>query len=326
MWNEKTRRELRGLALVALALITFLSLIPVGAGSLFATGNIMGVLGAAFARACMSVFGVGSWGLPVVLAISGIRAFEWLERERAIRFAVLGAGLTLLVPVGTALVQGSAIERGTAVVLAGWIGYQTAFGLMTLLGGVGAWLVLTFLTAALLVLTLGWNPLTAALRGAQTLRISKDEAESEGPLPNAPVSVVVEADDDDDEDVPEEIAELPGKRRGLLAAVTKRDETKTARKTKGRTSLDLEEFGDPASDDLPPMTLLSEPPQQSASLSEAELDRLGQVLIQTLRTFKVEGSIGGRTTGPVVTQFEVVPAPGVKVNRIAHSTRTWRWP
>jgi S-DNA-T family DNA segregation ATPase FtsK/SpoIIIE len=63
--------------------------------------------------------------------------------------------------------------------------------------------------------------------------------------------------------------------------------------------------------------LLSEPPAQSTTLSDSELDRLGQVLIQTLRTFKVEGAIGGRTTGPVVTQFEVVPAPGVKVNRIA---------
>jgi len=51
---------------------------------------------------------------------------------------------------------------------------------------------------------------------------------------------------------------------------------------------------------------------------ERELDRLGQVLGEKLRTFNVEGSIGGRTTGPVVTQFEVVPAPGVKVNKIAN--------
>ena len=39
-------------------------------------------------------------------------------------------------------------------------------------------------------------------------------------------------------------------------------------------------------------------------------------LLETLRTFKVEGTISGRTTGPVVTQFEVVPAPGVKAQRI----------
>jgi S-DNA-T family DNA segregation ATPase FtsK/SpoIIIE len=51
---------------------------------------------------------------------------------------------------------------------------------------------------------------------------------------------------------------------------------------------------------------------------EKELDRLGQVLVEKLRTFNVDCSIGGRTTGPVVTQFEVVPAPGVKVNRIAN--------
>ena len=41
------------------------------------------------------------------------------------------------------------------------------------------------------------------------------------------------------------------------------------------------------------------------------------MLLETLRTFKVDGTIAGRTTGPVVTQFEIVPAPGVKVGRIA---------
>jgi S-DNA-T family DNA segregation ATPase FtsK/SpoIIIE len=82
-------------------------------------------------------------------------------------------------------------------------------------------------------------------------------------------------------------------------------------------SLVLEDTGNPDATDLPPYSLLSEPAERPDSLSEGELDRLGDVLIRTLRTFKVEGEIAGRTTGPVVTQFEVVPAPGVKVNRIA---------
>ncbi len=55
---------------------------------------------------------------------------------------------------------------------------------------------------------------------------------------------------------------------------------------------------------------------QDTDLSDAQLDRLGALLLETLRTFKVEGTISGRTTGPVVTQFEVVPAPGVKAQRI----------
>ena len=58
------------------------------------------------------------------------------------------------------------------------------------------------------------------------------------------------------------------------------------------------------------------PSNQNIDAGEEQLDRLGQSLIETLRTFKVEGRISGRTTGPVVTQFEVVPAPGVKAGRI----------
>mgnify|MGYP003717377783 CR=1 FL=1 len=48
-----------------------------------------------------------------------------------------------------------------------------------------------------------------------------------------------------------------------------------------------------------------------------QLDALGEVLIEKLRTFNVECTLGGRTAGPVVTQYEVIPAPGVKVNKIA---------
>jgi S-DNA-T family DNA segregation ATPase FtsK/SpoIIIE len=51
---------------------------------------------------------------------------------------------------------------------------------------------------------------------------------------------------------------------------------------------------------------------------DRQLDELGKVLVEKLRTFNVESELGGRTTGPMVTQFEVIPAPGVKVNRIAN--------
>jgi len=48
---------------------------------------------------------------------------------------------------------------------------------------------------------------------------------------------------------------------------------------------------------------------------------MGRKLIETLQTFRVEGSIAGRTVGPVVTQYEVAPGPGVKVGRIAATRR-----
>src|ERR687890_2910481 len=45
---------------------------------------------------------------------------------------------------------------------------------------------------------------------------------------------------------------------------------------------------------------------------------MGVKLMDALRTFRVEGELVGRTTGPVVTQFEVEPAAGVKVRQIAN--------
>ena len=70
--------------------------------------------------------------------------------------------------------------------------------------------------------------------------------------------------------------------------------------------------------ELPSLDHLDNPDLTDWADMEREVDRLGQVLIQKLKTFSVESSICGRTTGPVVTQFEVVPAPGVKVNKIAN--------
>ena len=40
--------------------------------------------------------------------------------------------------------------------------------------------------------------------------------------------------------------------------------------------------------------------------------------MEALRTFKVDGQLVGRTTGPTVTQYEIEPSPGVKVRQFAN--------
>ena len=75
---------------------------------------------------------------------------------------------------------------------------------------------------------------------------------------------------------------------------------------------DLSETG------LPPVEFMTTVEEEDRGDMERELDALGDVLVEKLRTFNVECEIGGRTTGPVVTQYEVIPAPGVKVNKIAN--------
>jgi S-DNA-T family DNA segregation ATPase FtsK/SpoIIIE len=76
-----------------------------------------------------------------------------------------------------------------------------------------------------------------------------------------------------------------------------------------------EQFTD---EDLPSPELLTPSPVKNADLGRRELDAAGQRLMDALRTFKVEGDLVGRTTGPAVTQFEIAPAAGVKVRQIAN--------
>jgi S-DNA-T family DNA segregation ATPase FtsK/SpoIIIE len=85
-----------------------------------------------------------------------------------------------------------------------------------------------------------------------------------------------------------------------------------------QTELIPEDAGDPTAADLPAADLLTAAPFRDDLRNRQELDKLGKVLIDKLATFKIEGEIVGMTTGPVVTQFEVSPAPGVKVARIAN--------
>ena len=310
MLNESQRRQLLGLAILALALFVGLSLIPItlfgeAASTLFPDGNIMGVLGAFIARAGFGLFGAGILLVPVVLVLSGARLFGWLDSSAAGRWAAFLAGLAFLLPAIAALWSANAQFETTAFLpeaAAGWIGRTLAVPLVAVVGIVGALITFVILLIGLTIATLGWPEREAAVDDD----VVHDEPE---PVPafaaHAPVP----------EAAPEESV-VKATARALTDGARAALGPLRARKPAKSDAL-LEDTGNPGSDDRPPVQLLSEGVARDSALSATELDRLGDVLIQTLRTFKVEGQIAGRTTGPVVTQFEVVPAPGVKVNRIA---------
>jgi S-DNA-T family DNA segregation ATPase FtsK/SpoIIIE len=69
---------------------------------------------------------------------------------------------------------------------------------------------------------------------------------------------------------------------------------------------------------IPPLDLLDPLPREEGGQSQDDLERLGDVLIDKLRSFHVEGEVVAIHSGPVLTQFEVKPAAGVKVNQIAN--------
>ena len=69
---------------------------------------------------------------------------------------------------------------------------------------------------------------------------------------------------------------------------------------------------------LPPTTLLGEVPPVSERVIRGDTDTTGRIIVQTLAEFGIETDLKSFESGPVVTRYELVPAAGVKVERIAN--------
>lgn len=70
------------------------------------------------------------------------------------------------------------------------------------------------------------------------------------------------------------------------------------------------------SGDLPSLDLLDPPPDYEDGFSEEDLKSLSNLLEQRLLEFGVTVKVESVQPGPVVTRFEILPAPGVKVSQI----------
>jgi S-DNA-T family DNA segregation ATPase FtsK/SpoIIIE len=69
--------------------------------------------------------------------------------------------------------------------------------------------------------------------------------------------------------------------------------------------------------ELPGLELLEEPPvHQAPKLDKMALERNARLLETVLDDFNVKGEITAVRTGPVVTMYELEPAPGIKASRV----------
>ena len=69
---------------------------------------------------------------------------------------------------------------------------------------------------------------------------------------------------------------------------------------------------------LPPVSLLNESDEFQQSETEEELKEQAKILRENLRHFGVNATVVRISPGPVITRYELKPAPGVKVSRIAN--------
>ena len=301
-----SRRRLAAIAALVLGLFVGLTLLPM---------NVTGPVGRFLGHGLWQLLGAGALGIPLLgvgLALAGFDRLPRLDMKRA---AILSIGLSFLVPymigVATGLERADLLpdiaDRTFAARAVGVVPGFFAVIIGDRIGIVGALLLGFLALSALTLATFAWHPLQRLerpLMGPGEPESVPAETERRK-RPRRPALEQVAAADDDETDIaPEPVPRA-------------RKEKEKDRKPPKRVEASVLAAAHPENEqELPPIDLLTPPPPPDEGVSEAQLDRLGQLLLDTLKTFKVEGTSSGRTTGPVVTQFEVVPAPGVKSGRI----------
>jgi len=71
-------------------------------------------------------------------------------------------------------------------------------------------------------------------------------------------------------------------------------------------------------DTIPPLALLDRAPPRTGGYSKAALEAMSQQLELKLLDFGIEIQVESVHPGPVITRFEILPAPGVKVSQISN--------
>jgi S-DNA-T family DNA segregation ATPase FtsK/SpoIIIE len=335
------KRELSGISLLLFALFLAVALITLGlaeAGTGVRVQSNVGWLGNWLARPLVAFVGWPAAALtPLVPAVHALRLFGRLESETDRSWMIFFAGVVVLLPITIGLAIDAPL--GSYSRAAGLWGGFVALYWREWFGGISAWIVVALAVSVLTAATLRWNPVRM-LVGRKAGPPAPDAAGEEPYLP--PKSRRKKKGQPDNlalslEPSPEEFASIDAvaalQAAPSAAADAKEDEAieeaskrrgkkketpKQARDEQIAAAIDATEKPESSADDLPPSDLLNHSPLRNHELGKRELDDMGVKLMEALRTFKVEGELVGRTTGPVVTQFEIEPAPGVKVRQIAN--------
>jgi S-DNA-T family DNA segregation ATPase FtsK/SpoIIIE len=210
----------------------------------------------------------------------------------------------------------------------GLLGLAGSAFLARLFGTAGAWLV-TFLglglTAAALVrvspihvaerlvarLRFDWNEWKLARQEVRSSRGSvvkpRPLVAETTPVPRSTPSVV--------QSVPSKSVAMDETKPSSKAVLRPSPEPRSPAAQKAQTPV---ETAVPVPYQLPPLDLLSDPPHRTVKLSESELVEKSRVLEQTLANFGVEARTTDIHPGPVITRFDLEPAPGVKISSIVN--------
>jgi S-DNA-T family DNA segregation ATPase FtsK/SpoIIIE len=337
------KRELIGIGLLLFAVFLAGALVSLALAELHAGVSVranVGWVGYWLARPVVTFLGWPAAALlPAVPAVHALRLFGRLESETDRSWMIFLAGMVAILPVAIGLGVHAALgetSRASGV----WGGF-IAYYWRASFGGFGAWVMIALAVSALAAATLRWNPVRMIVgrktvkpvsvlslpieepyappkrrrkKGERDLALSLEPPPEEFAALDA-IAALQAADSADADAKEDEAIEEAAKRRGKAK---RGDSPKQGRDEQIAAAIEATARPEATSEELPPADLLNPPPARNTDAGRRELDAMGAKLMDALRTFKVDGELVGRTTGPVVTQFEVEPAPGVKVRQFAN--------
>jgi len=307
-----------------LALVTYSTRDPgwSATGSGAPVHNLGGPTGAWLADVFFSLVGYAAYLFPLLLAYRAlvlllqrqqVKAFDWNT------FGIRALGLVLVMVAGTALAAmndtgRSALPQGTG----GILGQAISSGFTVAFSAVGSRLILLaiFLFGITIFTDLSWLILLEKV-GAwsiATFHISRErmargmgdfrDTRRREKASEARKLVITEH-------VEKTRKRQPPKIKSLNTPIEKSDRIERER----QQTL----FEAPATGDLPHLELLDEMVKDpSRGYSKEALEGLSKLLELKLLDFGITAEVVAVYPGPVVTRFELQPAPGVKVSRISN--------
>ena len=283
--------------------------------------NQGGVVGAWLADVLLSLFGFLAYLCPVMIGYSGWLLYRGLKSASgdfdASLVSIRSAGCVLVVCAGCGLAtlhyQGAAafpVDAGG--IIGNFVGSGLA-GVVNPLGGT-LFLLALFLTGITLFTGLSWLDVMDVtgrytIRGAEHLhRIALNAGEHwlasrRGKAQEREARV----------ETPRE--RKPKRKPPRIEPVIAKVEPSERAEQERQTPL----FEPPpGSGELPPLSLLDEPASTRKRVSDDDLEAISRLVELKLADFNIEAEVVAVHPGPVVTRYELQPAPGLKVSRVTN--------
>ena len=278
--------------------------------------NAAGPAGAWTSSFLYVLFGHAAYLFPVLLAGAGwvalkSRAASGLPTGRVLGLRIGGFLVMLATSCGLATLHFAA--NGLPETAGGIVGQLAGLGLASFLSFLGATLLLLALWLAGVSLFTGMSwlalmdrvgrmTLAAVAAGQQAIEAVRDRVAGRKAAQARQESV--------ERKKQSVVRKTPPRIEPVLAPMEKSERVEKERQAPL--------FETPSPGEIPPLGLLDDAPPRVGGYSEDALEAMSRLVELKLRDFGVEVEVVAVHPGPVVTRFELAPAPGVKVSQISN--------